>query len=1007
MRISLKPGSFFTWHKTVKNKFLIWTVFFLVFCILWFACTVFLAELFTGAGDPLVSVRRYSGLFFIVWLLSLLYPFFTFWRTDIHDLEVDEKICEQNYVECFFIRHVIPVMLVLFLIVVCAYVLFEYLAYRQGEQIKNELAEITEVKARRLDEWRAQHLEFALLSDGVLHKRNNAPTVMEKKRQEKRDEAWLRSRHTERQSTPQLPVVQEGASWQGGAFNTVALKFLGARGVVSVKSGDEVDEKALPRGFIQRVRLNKTISIGPMSRIKGHDGAEYHGFYMAVPVMDEKAPDQVKSILVYHVDPSGFLYPYMDALMANRPGEQTLLLQKEVSGLRVLGRRFDEMVIPDTDERKHGAGLSKAVLNGQAGFLKGVDVRGEPVVACVARIANSDWYVAQQVDEKEISRQIRYLAWLVILVTVLFIVLAAFLIFLWLRHCHLRYEAQHLKLALRQQALIQHYDFLSKYANNIILLMDDVGNIVEANDRAEVAYGCSRIDLIGQNIRHLLAPLKLADFEVRWNQLKKEQSLIFETAHLHQDGSLFPVEVSARLIKAEGELFIQCIIRDITEKKRSEELIWQQANFDQITGLANRRMFMEALHHEIRKASRTSVPMALMFLDLDKFKEVNDTLGHAVGDLLLQQVAERLKTCVRETDIVARLGGDEFTVILSGLVNFRSVKRVAKNILREMARPFALEKNVVHVSSSMGITFFPEDAGNADALLKNADQAMYAAKKAGGNCYHYFTRSMQEAVQTRLLLISDLRCALDKNQFEVVYQPILNPGSGRINHAEALIRWHHPERGVIGPAEFIPLAEEAGIIQDFSEWVFLQAARQARKWQELIPDFRMGLNVSPVQFKKGGINIHTWVDYLNDLSLSPESIIVEITERLLLDLSESIVHQLLAFRDAGISVALDDFGSGYSSLSCLPRLDIDYVKIDRIFTHNIVHNKDDRTLCEAMTLMAHKLGIQVVAEGVECQEQLDVLMPMGCDYVQGFLVSEALSAEECEKFILSFSDLKK
>ncbi|MDL2284543.1 EAL domain-containing protein, partial [Oxalobacter sp. OttesenSCG-928-P03] len=779
-------------------------------------------------------------------------------------------------------------------------------------------------------------------------------------------------------------------------------------GVFHIRPDEEVDDEILPRHFIERVRRSRMIAIGPMSRMTGVDGKEYSGFAMAVPLMDETRADRIKSILIYHVDPSGFLYPYMEALLLNRQGERTVLLQKEEGGLRVISHQFDATILLDgVNENKHGAQLSKAVLAGKTGLMKGVDVRGEPIIAYVAGIKDSNWLVAQQVDQKEIMQKIQHLAWIVLSATAFFIALTGFLVFLWLRHRHLRYQSDHLKLVLRQQALIQHYDFLSKYANDIILLMDESGIIIEGNDRAEAAYGCSRPDLIGRNIRQLLAPAKLADFEVRWSQLKKEQSLIFETVNLHIDGSVFPVEVSARVIEAEGEWFAQCIIRDITEKKRSEELIWQQANFDPVTGLANRRMFTEVLQLEIRRAARAGLSLALMFLDLDKFKYVNDTLGHAVGDLLLMQVADRLKLCVRETDTVARLGGDEFTVILGGIVDFTSVKRVAKNILAEIAEPFLLDGNSVHVSSSIGITFFPGDAGDVETLLKNADQAMYAAKHDGGNCYHYFTPSMQEALQMRLQLINDLRTALDKNQFEVVYQPIINLASGSLSHAEALIRWHHPVRGAISPAEFIPLAEETGIIQAFSDWVFMEAAKKVKKWRAFVPDFQVGLNISPVQFKSGVIDIHAWFEYLEALDLPPSAITIEITEGLLLNLNDSITHRLLEFRDAGISVALDDFGTGYSSLSYLTRLDIDYVKIDRAFTRNIVHNRDDRVLCEAMTVMAHKLGIQVVAEGVEYQDQVDALVSMGCDYAQGYHVSGALSAEEFELFLQSFPGIAK
>ena len=959
--------------------------------------TVLVPELFTGASAELVSPRRYKSFFFILLLLGLLYPLFAFWRTDIYHPDAGDKIRERSDMDSFFIRHFIWVLVLLFLITAGASILFEYLAYRQMESIKREMIGVTELKVRQLDEWRLQHVNFALLADTVPFEQTRERAVQGNKNRTQLSESRIAKR---------MPAVQDKSVKRKGRFNGVDLKFLDSHGVVSVQSSDEVDDEALPQNFIRQVLHDKTISIGPMAPIREQNGREYTGFCMAVPIMSAQEPDRVKSILIYHVDPSRFLHPHLASFLTDKPGGQAVLLQKEPAGLRILGNQFDKTVLLNgANGNITGAQLMKEMHGGRTGFIKGMDVRGEPIVAYVARVADSGWMLAGQVDQEAIVGKIRKLAWTVLFLTVLFISLAVFLIFLWFRQRHLRYEAEHLKLALQQQALIQHYDFLSKYANDIILLMDEAGNIIEVNDRAETAYGYARLDLLGKNIRYLLASSKLADFEIRWNQLKREQSLIFETVNVHHDGSDFPVEISARMIKTEDTWFVQCIIRDITEKKRSEELIWQQANFDPITGLANRRMFMETLHHEIRKAARARLPLALMFLDLDKFKDVNDTLGHAIGDLLLQRVAERLKRCVRETDSIARLGGDEFTVILSGLVSFSSVNRVAKNILAEIAEPFILEGNKVHISSSIGITFFPEDAEDVETLLKNADQAMYAAKNEGGDCYHYFTPSMQEAVQTRIHLINDLRDALDKKQFEVVYQPILNLASSTIDHAEALIRWHHPVRGVISPAEFIPLAEETGMIQELSDWVFLEAARQVKKWRALIPEFKLGINVSPVQFKNGGIDIHAWFDHLNDLKLSPNAIIIEITEGLLLDVNDSITRQLLEFRDAGIAVALDDFGTGYSSLSYLTRLDIDYIKIAQTFMHNIAHSKDDKTLCEAITVMTHKLGMKVIAEGVEYQDQLDILVSMGCDFAQGFWVSQTLSADDCEKLIRSFHGL--
>jgi diguanylate cyclase (GGDEF)-like protein/PAS domain S-box-containing protein len=470
----------------------------------------------------------------------------------------------------------------------------------------------------------------------------------------------------------------------------------------------------------------------------------------------------------------------------------------------------------------------------------------------------------------------------------------------------------------------------------------------------------------------------------------------------HKNGDLFAISLSINTtFNADGTVHRRVVLfSDITSRKQSEEMLWQQANFDSLTGLPNRSLFLDHLSQEIRKAKRTGIPMALMFLDLDGFKDVNDTLGHDMGDILLKEAAYRLQGCVREVDTVARLGGDEFTVILSELQDPGNVDRVARHILQRMSAPFKLGDEIAHVSASIGITLYPQDGTEIEDLLKNADQAMYAAKHEGRNRYHYFTASMQEAAQVRMRLVNDLRVALEGNQFEVVYQPIVELSSGIIHKAEALIRWRHPTRGMINPLEFIPLAEDTGMIVSFGNWVFHEAARQAAQWRERHhPGFQISVNISPVQFRNEGIDSSTWFEHLNRLGLPAQGIVVEITEGLLLEATEKVTEQLLRFRDAGIEVALDDFGVGYSSLSYLKKFDIDYLKIDQSFVRNLTKESDDLALCEAIIVMAHKLGIKVIAEGVETAEQRFLLAEAECDYAQGYYFTGPVSADHFENLL--------
>jgi len=437
---------------------------------------------------------------------------------------------------------------------------------------------------------------------------------------------------------------------------------------------------------------------------------------------------------------------------------------------------------------------------------------------------------------------------------------------------------------------------------------------------------------------------------------------------------------------------------DITERKRAEAQVWQQAHFDALTGLPNRRMMQERLAQELKKCRRDGVQLALLFIDLDHFKEVNDTLGHDRGDLLLREAARRIQNCLREVDTVARMGGDEFTVIVTELANASHLHSILPKLLHTLSASFQLGLDQVFVSASIGVTVYPTDGKEIEDLLKNADQALYVAKGAGRNRFSFFTPALQEAARLRAQLTHDLRAALIAQEFRVVYQPIVELVTGAIHKAEALVRWQHPTRGLVSPAEFIPLAESSGLIVEIGEWVFAQAATQVQTWRSTLhPQFQVSVNKSPVQFENPHPAHTPWIEQLQALGLPGESIVVEITEGLLLSTSDGVVEQLLELSDVGINVSLDDFGTGYSSLSYLQRFDINFVKIDQSFVRHLVAGSTDLALCQAIIAMAHALGMKVVAEGVETASQRDLLAAAGCDFAQGYLYSRPVSAGEFEK----------
>ena len=753
--------------------------------------------------------------------------------------------------------------------------------------------------------------------------------------------------------------------------------------------------------FLKAIRKNN-IWMGPVSYIENADGTRSRVLNIVAPVLKKDAKGQVAEIRSYFIDPNISLAPIVSAWPKTEKTAKAFLFSRNGEEITLLNNSNDlNMIYPlDLSKTSRTQWLNK-MKEFPSGIFHELDDRGKMVIGHVERIPDSDWSLMIKIDEKEAYGHIQKIAWYILLVAFLVIFATWLALVFYMRHRHMQHKTERLRMELKQKALRQHYDYLSKYANDVIILMDGTGTMIEANDRSEKMFGRSRAEMIGQNIRFVFDLKDNSVFEEKWNELKHEKGLIFEAFGMHTNSSIFPVEISSRVIETDGRLFVQFIIRDISEKKKAEEMIWRHANYDQTTGLPNRRMFTEKLFFETRKAQRNDASVALMFIDLDHFKDVNDTMGHGVGDRLLKEASDRLRVCVRETDTVARLGGDEFTVIVSDIDDFKDVERVAQCILDELSEPFTLEGQSVHISASIGITFFPQDARDTHDLMKTADQAMYAAKSQGGNQYHYFTASMQEAVQKRMHMISDLHVALENNQFETVFQPIINLKTGDICRAEALIRWHHPVLGLINPATFVPLAEDTGLIQAFGDWIFLEAAKAASRWRKYVPDFQVSVNISPVQFKNEGIDIDVWFAHLKSLDLPPEAIVIEITEGLLLDIDEHTSYQLLALSEAGIEVALDDFGTGYSSLAYLKKLDIDYVKIDQMFVKNLTSSEEDRVLCEAMTVMAHKLDIAVIAEGVETLAQLRMLSSFNCDYGQGYYISGPINDVEFEELLVA------
>jgi diguanylate cyclase (GGDEF)-like protein/PAS domain S-box-containing protein len=547
-------------------------------------------------------------------------------------------------------------------------------------------------------------------------------------------------------------------------------------------------------------------------------------------------------------------------------------------------------------------------------------------------------------------------------------------------------------------------DSIFKNTSEAMLVLDINGMIIATNPAFTKISGYQSSEVIGHHPVTFGSPRHDRDFyDAIRKDLQERGSWRGEICGVKKTGEEYINWVTVNTTNDDkGQPFRRVVLfSDITEKKKHEERIWYEANYDALTHLPNRRLFQERLQQEVFRANRLGTKVILLYLDLDGFKEVNDAMGHQGGDQLLIEVARRLNAVVRVTDCTSRLGGDEFTVTLLDVHDTQAATKVASSILELLQAPIMVDTHATYISASIGITVYPDDADDASSLIKNADQAMYQAKKLGRNQYSFYTQEMQYVANRRTEQKRELRNALLNHEFEIYFQPLVNLRTGIVTKAEALIRWRHASMGMVSPAEFIPLAEDAGLIHEIGSWVFIECLDQALKWRsQLHPDFQISVNLSPVQFKHTAY-FERWFNLIASAANTHNCLCVEITEGVLLDASAKTAQQLLRFREAGIEVAIDDFGTGYSSLAYIKRIEVDYLKIDRSFITNIAAESTDYPLVEAIIMMAHKLGLKVVAEGVETEAQLALLDSIGCDYIQGYYYAKPLPRAEFEAWVLA------
>ena len=535
-----------------------------------------------------------------------------------------------------------------------------------------------------------------------------------------------------------------------------------------------------------------------------------------------------------------------------------------------------------------------------------------------------------------------------------------------------------------------------------IIITDEQNRIIATNPAFTLLTGYTADEARGKDPGFLSAGKTSKEFyQKMWQAIHQDGYWQGELWDRRKTGEPYPKLMTITLMRDQTGRITNHIASfvDISERKASEEKVRHLAHYDALTDLPNRLCFQERLEQAIVFSKRQERKLALMMIDLDRFKTINDSLGHHVGDQLLMGVAERLTDAVRDSDIVGRLGGDEFVIALPGIDDRADAAAVAEKIIEKVCQPFPLDGTMHHTSPSIGLCMYPEDAKDISELMKKADLAMYRAKSRDVGCYQFFTEDMTVVATNRMSMESDLRQALARNELLLYYQPQVDLASGRTVGFEALIRWRHPERGLVSPIDFIGLAEESGLILPIGDWVLVEACRQLRIWQKIAATpIRMSVNLSARQFRDGKLPSRI-AEICDETGISPRMLELEVTETMAMHSPEDTIATMQALGRQGVNMAIDDFGTGYSSLAYLKMFPIQTLKIDRSFVKDIERDANDAAICDTTIALGHKLALNVIAEGVETRTQLEFLRRAGCHSIQGYYISKPVAPEEAEKFL--------
>lgn len=532
-----------------------------------------------------------------------------------------------------------------------------------------------------------------------------------------------------------------------------------------------------------------------------------------------------------------------------------------------------------------------------------------------------------------------------------------------------------------------------------IVVLNNEGRIIIVNNAFSNLFQYSNEEIRGLHINDLVVPDDLVQEAANlFGMVMNGEIVDKETIRKCKDGTRVDVTVRGYPVMIDGEqVGIYAIYSDITKRKKAERTVNLLCYYDSLTGLSNRVLFKKRFSLELVHAQESKQMLAVIILDLDKFKNINDSLGHSIGDKLLIEAAERLKNIIREIDTLSRLGGDEFILLLSELPGIEDAANIAKKILDAFQQPFIIEGYELYITTSIGVSIYPNDGSDVETMIKNADTAMYRAKDHGGNSCQFYTKNMNKTLLEQMKLLASLRRAVEREEFEVYYQPRISAITGKINGMEALIRWIHPEQGLICPTQFIPLAEDTGLIVPIGEWVLRNACAQNRAWQDAgFYPLRVAVNLSAQQFQQPSL-VNMIDGILKETGLEPEYLELEITESAVAHNMEFALKMIRQLKEMGIHISMDDFGTGYSCFSQLKNMNIDILKIDQSFIRDINTNNSDLAIVRSIISMAHSLDMKVTAEGVETANQFSLLKEIECDAIQGYLFGKPLPAGEFQK----------